>query len=135
MTINRKQFQLRKPCLNCPFSVADTRIKFTCRERAVEIEEHAYRNGFPCHLSATIDDEDDDAGFEFGPGTQHCVGHTIMRLNDDDDTWPGIGNEDLPDWLYERLAGSRDLAFESAEAFFQANETDTERLERKGERK
>lgn len=43
------QLKLKKPCLHCPFSKHPERIRFTCRERAEEIEEIAYRQGFPCH--------------------------------------------------------------------------------------
>jgi len=74
------KFDLTTPCKNCPFRTDATAIRFACRERAEEIEESAYRNGFPCHLSGVIDDDDEDAGYEFGPNSQHCVGATIMFL-------------------------------------------------------
>lgn len=75
------RFDLQKPCRNCPFRTDETAIRFACRERAEEIENSAYRNGFPCHLSGEIDDDADDAGYEFGPNTQHCAGAMIMYLN------------------------------------------------------
>jgi hypothetical protein len=115
------RLELGKPCKNCPFSVAETRIRFSCRERAEEIEEHAYRNGFPCHLSATLDDEDEDAGYEFGPNTQHCAGAALMFLNEGYETWPGIDNRDLPEGWLNRLLPNLDAAFACAEDFFEAN--------------
>lgn len=78
------EFDLKRPCKNCPFRTDETAIRFACRERAEEIEESAYRNGFPCHLSAHIDEDDDDAGYEFGEGTQHCAGALLMYLRGDD---------------------------------------------------
>lgn len=72
------RWDLKTPCKNCPFRTDETAIRFACRERAEEIEESAYRNGFPCHLSATLDEDDEDGGFEFAESTQHCVGATLM---------------------------------------------------------
>jgi hypothetical protein len=116
------RLQLAKPCKNCPFSVAETRIRFSCRERAEEIEEQAYRNGFPCHLSATLDEDDEDGGYEFGPNTQHCVGAALMFLNAGYDTWPGIDNRELPESWIRKLEPNLHLAFKNEEAFFDANE-------------
>lgn len=111
---------LKKPCKNCPFGIGPERIKFAARERAEEIEEGAYRRGFPCHLSATLDEDADDAGYEFGANTQHCVGALAMHINDGFDSTPGTGNNAD---LFDRLAQRIDLsaAFESVEAFFEAN--------------
>jgi hypothetical protein len=119
------RLQLARPCKNCPFSVAETRIRFACRERAEEIEELAYRQGFPCHLSATLDEEDEDAGYEFkrDGSTQHCAGAMLMFLNAGYDTWPGIDNRELSSAFVERLAPNLRLAFENEDAFFEANET------------
>lgn len=116
------RLQLAKPCKNCPFSVAETRIRFACRERAEEIEEQAYRNGFPCHLSATLDEDDEDAGYEFGPNTQHCAGAALMFLNAGYDTWPGIDNRELPESWLRKLEPNLGLAFANEEDFFDANE-------------
>lgn len=108
---------LKKPCKNCPFANRPTRIKFACRERAEEIAELAYREGFPCHLSATLDEGCEEAGFEFGPNTQNCAGAIGMFLNDGQSEWPGIGNEEpRGDW-----AEAQEAAFESEEAFIEAN--------------
>lgn len=77
------KFDLRTPCKNCPFRTDATAIRFACRERAEEIEESAYRNGFPCHLSADYTgDDDEDGGFVFGENSQHCVGATLLYLMD-----------------------------------------------------
>jgi hypothetical protein len=116
------RLQLGKPCKNCPFSIAETRIRFSCRERAEEIEEQAYRQGFPCHLSATLDEDDEDAGFEFGPNTQHCAGAALMFLNEGYDTWPGIDNRELPASWLKKLEPNLRLAFLNSEQFFDANE-------------
>lgn len=119
------RLQLTTPCKNCPFSVADTRIRFSCRERAEEIEESAYRNGFPCHLSAELRAnrfDPEEEGYEFGPNTQHCAGAAIMFLNAGYDTWPGVDNRDLPEKYREKLAANWRLAFQDEEAFYAANE-------------
>lgn len=76
------RFDLKTPCKNCPFRSDATAIRFACRERAQEIEESAYRNGFPCHLSAvdTSDEDEENGGYTFGENTQHCAGYIIMQL-------------------------------------------------------
>lgn len=115
-------FQLKVPCKNCPFANRDTRIRFACRERAEEIEESAYRNGFPCHLSAddTSDEDEENGGFVFGENTQHCVGAIGMFKNDDHCTWPGVDNAE---WMEDAdYSEAQAVAFESSEDFFRANE-------------
>ncbi len=123
-------YQLKRPCKNCPFAPTKTRIKFACAERAEEIAESAYRNGFPCHLSAINTDEDgddEDGGFVFGPKTQHCVGAIMMFLSDGNDCgWPGIYNDEE---LAERLNDHVDWTaphYEREEDFIEAN-TERER--------
>lgn len=124
------RFQLKKPCKNCPFGIAETRIKFACRERAQEIEELAYRQGFPCHLSATLDEEDEDGGYEFARdgNTQHCAGALGMFINEGYTSTPGTGNNDD---LFERLSQTLALkmCFESSDDFFDANTTDRDKEE------
>jgi hypothetical protein len=115
------RLQLKTPCKNCPFANRETRIKFTCRERAEEIAESAYRHGFPCHLSAELREDDlDTDGYVFsGDGsTQHCAGAIGMFLNSDYDEWPGVENRYMGDgkWLKAQA-----VAFESEEAFIEAN--------------
>lgn len=82
------RFDLKTPCKNCPFRTDETAIRFYNRERAEEISESAYRNGFPCHLSAEIDEDDDEAGYEFGDDTQHCAGALMLFARHDDGTLP-----------------------------------------------
>lgn len=122
------KLRLKAPCKNCPFADRSTRITFACRERAEEIEELAYRQGFPCHLSAELHEPDDDVGgsYEFGANTQHCAGAVGMFLNGGYDTFPGIENRTLNgDW-----SGAQKVAFESPEAFINANlAKDDERVE------
>jgi len=119
-------YQLKRPCKNCPFAPTKTRITFRCRERAEEIAESAYRNGFPCHLSAVnIEDEDEygGGGFVFGPNTQHCVGAIMMFLGEESE-WPGIYNDDE---LADRLRDYVDWTaphYETEEDFIAANSTD-----------
>ena len=115
-----------RPCTNCPFRTDGTAIRFANRERAEEIEESAYRHGFPCHASAELVEHDDEFlsqqdGFQFGESTQHCVGFIIMCFKSGYDSWPGIDNdEDLAERLQERIDWKAPV-FESAEDFFDAN--------------
>lgn len=122
------RYDLKKPCKNCPFRNDETRIRFSCRERAEEIEEQAYRLGFPCHLSAEYIDDDEtpdgeSGGYYAGDNSQACVGFIIMTLKEDDSSaWPAIYNDHE---LAEKLLGQVDMStpvFGSAEEFFQANE-------------
>lgn len=115
------RFDLKTPCRNCPFRTDDTAIRFSCRERAEEIEETAYRYGFPCHLSAELNEDDEDGGFEFGAETQHCAGALIMYLRD------GGGNvvwERLAEEEQERISSRLDFSapvFEGPEEFLDRN--------------
>lgn len=123
------KFDLKTPCKNCPFRNDETRITFAGKERATEIAESAYRNGFPCHLSAIDTSEayeamgiEDQGGYEFGENTQHCAGAIIMFLHDSyGSPWPGIGNDED---LMETLAMQMDMeapVFQSEEEFIEAN--------------
>lgn len=121
------RFNLKRPCRHCPFRTDETAIRFRCRERAEEIEESAYRYGFPCHESADLIEHDDidygQDGYVFGQNTQHCVGFIIMQLKSGSGSpWPGIGNDED---LYNRLCGQVDWSapvFEDTDAFLEANE-------------
>ena len=119
------RLDLKQPCKNCPFGVADTRIRFSCEERAEEIAESAYRNGFPCHLSAEFyEDESGDgelSGYYPGRDTQHCIGSVMMFLNSGYDTWPGIGNRELPDIVLDRIRPALSMAWDSEDDFIAAN--------------
>tara|TARA_R110002074_G_C12558458_1_gene667668 strand:+ start:45684 stop:46133 length:450 start_codon:yes stop_codon:yes gene_type:complete len=119
------RFDLKTPCKNCPFRTDEAAIRFYNGERAAEISESAYRNGFPCHLSAENledDDEGEGGGFVFGENTQHCAGAIIMFLHDGwGGSWPGIGNDDA---LAERLALQMNMeapVFENEEDFIAAS--------------
>ncbi len=102
-------FQLKRPCKNCPFTPEDTRIRFVDKKRAAEIAEGAYRDGFPCHLSAVDSDPDciseGGGGYVFGEKTQHCAGAIMMFLRDGHESgWPGIYNdEDLAERLESHM--------------------------------
>lgn len=113
------RFDLKTPCKNCPFRTDATAIRFQCRERAVEIEESAYRHGFPCHLSAVDTSEDDeDGGYTFGEETQHCAGATIMYQNGG---FSGnVPFERLPEKTQDRVLDRLDYAapvFDGPDAF------------------
>ena len=119
------KFDLKTPCRNCPFRNDETRITFACRERAEEIEEIAYRQGFVCHLSAEEHElADGESVFEFGPDSQHCAGALLMFLHDTG----GSGNvpferldEDEQDRIQQRLDWSAPV-FETSEEFIDAND-------------
>lgn len=122
------RFDLKTPCENCPFRTDATAIRFRTRERAEEIEESAYRNGFPCHKTAEYREEDDcgigeEDGYVFRENgkTQHCIGALIMFAMDGYDSTPGINNDDD---LMERIMASVDPkapVFESVADFLDAN--------------
>lgn len=123
------RFDLKVPCKNCPFGTGKHRITFACKERAEEIAESAYRNGFPCHLSAhNTEDDDDDCGEESGfvfarhGNTQHCAGALAMFINDGHDCTPGTGNnEDLFETLRGQLVDAFPIVFETEQDFIEAN--------------
>lgn len=117
------RYDLKTPCKNCPFVTTKHRIRFSCRERAEQIAEQAYRQGFPCHKSAAFNDSDDDQGGYYDDGNaQHCAGAIIMFLNDGNDTWPGIDNDEE---LGEKLAGQMNMkakVFAGEQEFIEAND-------------
>lgn len=121
------RYDLKKPCKNCPFADTEHRIVFACRERAEEIAETAYRNGFPCHLSAEHIEEEDDpiggGGFYAGSETQHCAGALMMFMWQQEYCWPGVDNdEDLVTRLWDQLDFDNGRAFQSEEEFIEANQ-------------
>ena len=118
-------FELKRPCLHCPFRTDATRIRFSGRQRAVQIEESAYRFGFPCHETAQYVEEDEegfpDGGYYPSSDSSHCAGYLIMQIKSGEHSWPGIDNdEDVAEWLQAHL----DLAapvFDSVSAYLDAN--------------
>ena len=116
-------YLLKRPCKNCPFSPKKTRIKFPGKERATEIAESAYRNGFPCHLSAVEQEigPDEETGFVFGEKTQHCVGAIMMFLADGHDCWPGINNDDGLGYRLAEYVDWKAPHFDCEEDFIAAN--------------
>ena len=119
------RFDLKAPCLNCPFRTDATAIRFACRERAEEIEESAYRNGFPCHKTAEyMEDEmgqEDGYVFRRNGKTQHCVGALIMFGLDGYSSTPGIGNdEDIMEKVMQQV-DPRAPVFQSVADFLDAN--------------
>ena len=124
--ILRAQFRMKRPCTYCPFRNDETRLRFATRDRAVEIEESAYRYGFPCHETAVIIEADEELfedGYCMGPDSQHCAGYAIMRLNETEgQPWPGIDNdEDIAEALCERLDFDAPV-FETTDDFLEAND-------------
>lgn len=118
------KYDLVKPCKNCPFGDTPDRIIFANRERAEEIEETAYRNGFPCHLSAvdTSDEDPEYGGFVEGENTQHCAGAMMMYMKQGESAWPGVANdEEVVEAAWERMDFTAPV-FECTEDFFAANE-------------
>ena len=120
-----RHYDMTRPCTHCPFRTDEKAIRFSGRERAEDIEEQAYRRGFPCHTSAELVEEDgyqEQSGYHFGENTQHCVGYIIMAFKTGYDSWPGIGNdEDLAAKLQDRIDWQAPV-FDNTEDFFEANE-------------
>jgi hypothetical protein len=79
------RFDLKKPCKHCPFADTADRITFACRERAEEIEEIAYREGFVCHKHSEYREDHEGFGsYHFGDdgSSQHCFGALAMYIKD-----------------------------------------------------
>ena len=115
---------LKRPCTHCPFRSDETGIRFFNRERAEEIEESAYRNGFPCHLTAVYVEDDffGNSGYHMGDESSHCAGYTIMQIKEGNGPWPGIDNDEE---LLARLEDHIDWdapVFDSVEDYLSANE-------------
>ncbi len=129
------KFDLVRPCKYCPFRNDETRITFQCRERAEEIAETAYRQGFPCHETAELEDEDSvrGAGYHATAESQMCGGFIAMKLREQDappsfqDNEEGLDEEELFDELESKVDFLNLPVFESEEEFLEANETDEER--------
>lgn len=116
------KWDLKTPCKNCPFANTKDGIKFQSRQRAADIEESAYRNGFPCHLSADYDEDEDDGGFVFGDNTQHCAGALIMFFKDGYDG--NVPFEQLSDKEQDRIRARLNMdapVYDSVEDFLNAS--------------
>ena len=134
--ITNMRFDLKRPCKNCPFADTPDRISFTCRERAVEIEELAYRKGFVCHEHAEYIDEDDDylgeGGFDFRAdgSSQHCFGAIAMHLKDGSSSVPWEAaiqdDEELEDRWWSRADRAAMRTIFSEEEFIAANQSQTD---------
>ena len=120
-------YDMTKPCKHCPFRNDETRLTFACRERAEDIEEQAFLQGFPCHVTAEHVEEDDDpigsGGFYATEDSQMCAGFIAMMLKSQE-VWPSLNNndEDLFAKLEIQYGEFWNLpVFECAEDFFEAN--------------
>lgn len=124
------KFDLIRPCKNCPFANTPNRIVFTCRDRAQEIEEIAYRQGFVCHEhgeSVEIDDGEEVIDFRADGSSQHCFGALAMYLQDGGANVPWERATDDDPGLEERWWSRVDMqalraVFENEEEFLKANE-------------
>lgn len=103
------KYDLKRPCLHCPFRNDDTGIRFHDEIRAIGIWLTAEHEGFPCHKTAdylerpeydeSAAEQKETSGYVFREGSQHCAGFLIMKLKEYDKIgapphpWPGIGND------------------------------------------
>ena len=133
------KFDLIRPCENCPFSTGAQRITFQGRERAEEIEEQAYREGFVCHEHADCVEDDD---YLLTPGgyyprldgtSQHCFGALYMYLRQGSANVPwehAIADDPALEerwWQHltlEQTIAAKKSVWEDEDAFFKANEGD-----------
>jgi hypothetical protein len=79
------QFDLSKPCPNCPFrKVGGIRVD---PSRAEDIAHAAIDNpgqAFPCHLTVNYDLIDEESGaYEGQRGDQYCAGALNFAINND----------------------------------------------------
>ncbi len=126
------KFDLIRPCDHCPFRTDEGRIELACRERAEEIDELVYRQGFVCHKHGENFEDEDSSYIDFRDdgSSQHCFGALFMYLRDGDATVPWGHATDADAELEERwwgrlsseqLSAAMDLVFESPEDFIEAN--------------
>ena len=117
---------MTKPCKHCPFRNDGSQITFACRERAEEIEEQAFRQGFPCHATAECVESNEygeDGGYYATEDSQMCAGFISMMLKSQE-VWPSLNDndEDLFAKLEIQYGEFWNLpVFECAEDFFEAN--------------
>lgn len=119
-------YDLRRPCLHCPFRTDDTAIRFYSVRRAMAIWASGYYHGFPCHNAAEYVAADTEtgagSGYYMGEDSQHCAGFVIMQLQvSPGRPWPGIGDDPA---LLDCLAARVDMSapvFDDINDFLQAN--------------
>lgn len=125
------KFDLIRPCKICPFANTPDRITFACRERAAEIENAAYRQGFVCHEHAEYIEGTDycDGGFDFKQdgSSQHCFGALAMYLKNEWKNvpfeWACENDPDLEERWWKRVdMEALKTVFESEEEFLEAND-------------
>ena len=123
------RFDLKRACKLCPFANTPTRIRFRGIDRATEIEEHAYRNGFVCHEHGeSVETDDGDApGIDFRAdgSSQHCFGALAMHMKNGNGTVPfewKNQNGKLGERWWKRVSMKDvDVIFDSEEEFIEAN--------------
>jgi len=117
-------FTLKRPCENCPFTTKESRIKFACKERAEEIAEIAYRQGFACHVTGEDFEDRDGSGyidFASDGSSSFCGGALLMFLKEG--TEP-VQFERLNEYKKNVIRNRLDWdapVFESEEDFINAN--------------
>lgn len=121
------RFDLKKNCKHCPFANTPERITFRGRERAEEIEEILYRQGFVCHEHGeTRDDEEGSIDFRQDGSSQHCWAGLAMHIQHGGSTvvWERACDEDpeLEDYWWSRAdKEALTKVFQDEEEFFEAN--------------
>lgn len=130
------KFDLVRPCDNCPFRKDGGQIKFADIERAKEIEEMAYREGFVCHEHADYVEEDDyllesEGYYERQDGSsQHCFGALFMYIGQGDanipwETYITENEANEGKWwdhlTSKQISHAHKVVFEDPEKFFEAN--------------
>jgi len=122
------KFDLKKPCKNCPFVDGPNRITFACHDRAIEIEEIAYRQGFVCHLHSECVEDEEESYFDFSAdgNSQHCWGALAMYMQSGSSNVPFEQACDEDENLEERWWDRADMdaldtVFTDETAFIEAN--------------
>lgn len=121
------QFDLKRPCKNCPFANTENRITFACRERAEEIENIAYRQGFVCHEHSehVEETEYEPGGFVFrnDGSSQHCWGAIAMYVKNGGSSvpWENLSVKRQDRWWDRADMKALETVFDGEEEFLEAN--------------